>query len=77
MRRTRKTRGIPGPDEHIDTLCELLTHLRTYLTDAAERNDATTRTNKKKAPQLLPAKELRRRMRAPFSALRVVYACSR
>lgn len=22
MKRTRKTRGIPGPDEHIDTLTE-------------------------------------------------------
>jgi len=35
MKRTRKTRGIPGPDEHIDTLGELLTQLRTCLTEAA------------------------------------------
>jgi len=35
MKRTRKTRGIAGPDEHIDTLGELLTQLRTCLTEAA------------------------------------------
>ena len=35
MRRTRKTRVIAGPDEHIDALGELLTQLRTCLTEAA------------------------------------------
>jgi hypothetical protein len=35
MKRTRKTRGIAGPDKHIDTLGELLTQLRTCLTEAA------------------------------------------
>ena len=35
MKRTRKTRGIASPDEHIDTLGKLLTQLRTCLTEAA------------------------------------------
>ena len=35
MKRTRKTRGIAGPDKHIDTLGDLLTQLRTNLTKAA------------------------------------------
>ena len=42
MRRTRKTRGIPGPDEHIDTLGELLTQLRTHLTEAAGKKGTWT-----------------------------------
>ena len=37
MKRTRKTRGIAGPDEHIDTLGELLTQLRTCLTEAGQK----------------------------------------
>lgn len=35
MKRTSKTRGIAGPDKHIDTLGELLTQLRTHLIEAA------------------------------------------
>ena len=35
MKRTGKTRDIAGPDEHIDTLGELLTQIRTDLTGAA------------------------------------------
>jgi hypothetical protein len=34
---TKKARGAGGPDEHIDTLGELLTQLRTHLTEAAEK----------------------------------------
>ena len=35
MKRISKTRGIAGPDEHIDMLGDLLTQLRTSLTEAA------------------------------------------
>jgi hypothetical protein len=36
-RNNRKTRAAAGPDDHIDTLGELLTQLRTHLTEAAEK----------------------------------------
>jgi hypothetical protein len=34
MKRNRNASGISGPDEHIDTLGELLTQLRTHPTGA-------------------------------------------
>ena len=34
---TRKNRKPPKPDEHLETLGELLTQLRTHLTASAEK----------------------------------------